>query len=91
MSYPADIERDDRGYVLTDRSVGATVAGGRPPSALETSVPGIFAVGDVRVGSMKRVAAAVGEGSTVIRLVHEYLADREKTSGVSTDSVATVR
>lgn len=88
---PADVERDDRGYVLTDRSVGARVAGGRPPSALETSVPGIFAVGDVRAGSMKRVAAAVGEGSTVIRLVHEYLADREVTSGASTDSVATIR
>jgi NADPH-dependent glutamate synthase beta subunit-like oxidoreductase len=41
---------------------------------LETTTPGVFAVGDVRHGSMKRVAAAVGEGSTVIRLIHDYLA-----------------
>jgi len=40
----------------------------------ETSLPGVFAVGDVRLGSMKRVAAAVGEGSSAVRAVHEYLA-----------------
>jgi thioredoxin reductase (NADPH) len=40
---------------------------------LESSVPGVFAVGDVRYGSVKRVASAVGEGSTAIRLVHDYL------------------
>jgi thioredoxin reductase (NADPH) len=45
----------------------------RDPYLLETSVPGIFAVGDVRHGSSKRVAAAVGEGSTAVRMVHEYL------------------
>ena len=46
----------------------------RPPLPFETSCPGVFAVGDVRQGSMKRVAAAVGEGSSAVRSVHEYLA-----------------
>jgi thioredoxin reductase (NADPH) len=45
----------------------------RDPMALETSVPGIFVAGDVRHGSMKRVASGVGEGSTSISLVHQYL------------------
>jgi len=57
---PAEIERDERGFV---------VAG----SNYETSVPGIFAIGDVRAGSVKRVASAVGEGSVVIQHVHRYL------------------
>ena len=47
---------------------------GRDPLPFETSVPGVFAVGDVRNGSMKRVAAAVGEGSSAVRSVHDYLA-----------------
>jgi hypothetical protein len=47
----------------------------RPPLPLESSLPGVFAVGDVRHGSVKRVASAVGEGSICVRLVHEYLAD----------------
>jgi thioredoxin reductase (NADPH) len=45
----------------------------RPPYHLETSLPGVFAVGDVRSGSMKRVASAVGEGATAIALIHHYL------------------
>ena len=45
----------------------------RLPMLLESSLPGVFAVGDVRRGSVKRVAAAVGEGSIVIRLIHDYL------------------
>ena len=45
----------------------------RDPLPLETSMPGVFAAGDVRQGSIKRVASAVGEGATVIRAVHEYL------------------
>jgi integrase len=48
----------------------------RPPMLFETSMPGVFAVGDVRHGSIKRVASAVGEGSVAIRLVHEYLSHR---------------
>jgi thioredoxin reductase (NADPH) len=60
--------------------VGAEAAGpvalpGRPPHVLETSVPGIFAVGDVRAGSVKRVASSVGEGSVVVSAVHQVLAE----------------
>jgi thioredoxin reductase (NADPH) len=68
---------DRSGFVLTDRSLpdAETAAfGARDPLPLETSTPGVFAVGDVRSGSMKRVAAAVGEGSAAVRSVHEYLA-----------------
>jgi thioredoxin reductase (NADPH) len=70
---------DRSGFVLTDRSlpdeaVSAAAFGGRDPLPLETSAPGVFAVGDVRNGSLKRVAAAVGEGSSAVRSVHEYLA-----------------
>jgi thioredoxin reductase (NADPH) len=50
----------------------------RPPLPLETSMPGVFAAGDVRHGSIKRVASAVGDGATVVRLVHEYLAARQE-------------
>jgi thioredoxin reductase (NADPH) len=46
----------------------------REPLPLETSVPGVFAAGDLRTGAMNRVASAVGEGSMVVRLAHEYLA-----------------
>jgi thioredoxin reductase (NADPH) len=71
---------DERGFVLTDRSLrdedldGRWEALGRPPLPFETSHPGLFAVGDIRSGSTKRVAAAVGEGSAAVRSVHEYLA-----------------
>ena len=71
---------DDRGFVLTDRSLGREhlnehwEALGRSPLPFETSHPGLFAVGDVRSGSTKRVAAAVGEGSAAVRAVHAYLA-----------------
>jgi thioredoxin reductase (NADPH) len=69
-----------RGFVLTDRSLGVDNLDarwetlGRLPLPFETSRPGLFAVGDVRAGSTKRVAAAVGEGSAAVRSVHEYLA-----------------
>ena len=71
---------DDRGFVLTDRSLGREHlngrwdALGRSPLPFETTHPGLFAVGDVRSGSTKRVAAAVGEGSAAVRSVHDYLA-----------------
>ncbi len=70
---------DRSGFVVTDRSLPESVAndvafGGRDPLPFETSIPGVFAVGDVRSGSLKRVAAAVGEGSSAVRQVHEYLA-----------------
>ncbi|MCW2786012.1 MAG: thioredoxin reductase [Marmoricola sp.] len=66
--------RDENGYVFTGRDIPRSLwVGGSPPANLETTVPGIFAVGDVRFGSMKRVAAASGEGSSVVPLVHAYL------------------
>jgi thioredoxin reductase (NADPH) len=71
---------DNRGFLLTDRSLTDDVlderweAQGRQPLPFETSYPGLFAVGDLRSGSTKRVAAAVGEGSAAVRSVHEYLA-----------------
>jgi thioredoxin reductase (NADPH) len=74
---PPGIRRNDRGYLLTgpDLPAGAWRLE-RPPLALETSRPGVFAVGDVRCGSTKRVASAVGEGSAVLQQVHELLAAR---------------
>jgi thioredoxin reductase (NADPH) len=72
---PAAIDRDARGYVLTGADVPRIAWEiDRDPFLLETSVPGIFAVGDVRARSVKRVAAAVGEGSMAVALVHQYLA-----------------
>jgi thioredoxin reductase (NADPH) len=74
---PPEIALDRRGYVLSGSDVRA--AGrwelDRDPYLLETSVPGIFACGDVRFGPVKRVAAAVGEGSMAIAFVHQYLKD----------------
>ena len=80
---PTEVLRDEQGYVCTGRDVLdlQKPASGiwplpRDPYLLETSVPGIFAAGDVRHGSMKRVASSVGEGSMAIALVHQFLADR---------------
>ncbi|HXQ85747.1 MAG TPA: FAD-dependent oxidoreductase [Gaiella sp.] len=76
---PPDIALDGRGFVLTGADVSA--AGrwtlDRDPYLLETSVPGIFACGDVRYAPVKRVAAAVGEGSMAIAFVHQYLKDAD--------------
>ena len=73
---PPTVERDPSGFVMTGRDLSADAlrALGRRPLALETSVPGVLAVGDVRHGSVKRVASAVGEGSIAIQLVHRLLA-----------------
>jgi thioredoxin reductase (NADPH) len=77
---PDAVVRDQHGYVCTGRDVVDLVAAEKPwpherdPYLLETSVPGIFAAGDVRHGSIKRVAASVGEGSMAIAFVHTYLA-----------------
>ena len=69
------VERDERGYLLTGRDLRAPWPLERPPLSLETSLPGVFAAGDVRYRSVKRVASAVGEGSIAVQLVHQYLAD----------------
>jgi thioredoxin reductase (NADPH) len=70
------VVRDDKGFVITgpDLVTQGRWSLQRPPYALETSVPGVFAAGDVRLDSMKRVASAVGEGAMSIYLVHRYLA-----------------
>lgn len=73
-----DIARDDKGFVITGpdllRSDPPQWSLARAPFMLETSVPGVFAAGDVRLESMKRVASAVGEGAMAVYLVHRYLA-----------------
>jgi thioredoxin reductase (NADPH) len=71
---PDAIRRDQWGFILTGPDTGQHWSLERPPFLLETTTPGVFAVGDVRHGSMKRVASAVGDGSIAIRLIHEYLA-----------------
>ncbi len=71
---PREVARDEAGFVLTGRDVPkAAWTDGLPPGNLETTVPGVFAAGDVRSGSMKRVAAASGEGASVVALVHRWL------------------
>jgi thioredoxin reductase (NADPH) len=70
------VKVDDRGFILTDRDVPQSAWPlPRPPLPFETSLPGVFAVGDVRYGSVKRVAGAVGEGSVAVGSVHEYLTE----------------
>ena len=82
---PDAIHRDERRFILTGQDLvrhGQLPAGWpleRAPRLLETSIPGVLAVGDVRHGSVKRVASAVGEGATAVALVHEYLADVDAT------------
>jgi thioredoxin reductase (NADPH) len=73
---PAEIETDPKGFVKTGRLVSSSPywTADREPFFLETSRPGVFAAGDVRLGSTKRVASAVGEGAMVVQFVHEYLA-----------------
>jgi thioredoxin reductase (NADPH) len=72
---PSEISRDQHGFVFTgtDAMKAGQWKADREPFDLETSAPGIFAVGDIRSGSVKRVAASVGEGGVAIALVHRYL------------------
>lgn len=76
---PPEIARDARGYVLTGDDVvkAGRWSHGRDPYLLESSVPGVFACGDVRLSPVKRVASAVGEGSMAIAFVHKYLQQDE--------------
>ena len=77
---PPGVLRDEKGFVLTGRDLSADPRFARvwkerrDPMVLETSVPGVFAAGDVRAGAMNRVASAVAEGAMVVKFVHEYLA-----------------
>jgi thioredoxin reductase (NADPH) len=74
------VQRDNRGFVVTGTDLlrdGKPPKGwkpDRPPFLLETSTPGIFAAGDVRHGSVKRVASGVGEGAIAVQFIHQYLA-----------------
>jgi thioredoxin reductase (NADPH) len=73
------LQRDAHGFILTGPGVRRKEALwnlDRPPTRLETSIPGVYAAGDVRHGSIKRVASAVGEGAVAVQYVHEYLAGR---------------
>ncbi|MEZ2346430.1 FAD-dependent oxidoreductase [Terriglobus sp. RCC_193] len=81
------IERDEDGFVLTGRDLreAGHRSKGAPPFHLETSLPGFFCAGDVRHGSVKRVASAVGEGSIAISLIHQYLADQPNSPNGTTE------
>ncbi len=70
---PEQLARDGQGFLLTGDDLAHDWPLERPPLPLETSMPGVFACGDVRHGSVKRVASAVGEGSIAIQLVHDLL------------------
>jgi thioredoxin reductase (NADPH) len=69
---PSQVARDDYGFVITGAASSSWPLE-RPPFLFESTMPGVFAVGDVRSGSVKRVASAVGEGSVAIQQVHQYL------------------
>jgi thioredoxin reductase (NADPH) len=82
------VARDQRGFILTGRNLAAGTGGrrwhpARRPLPLETSLPGVFAAGDARHGSVKRVASAVGEGAATIPLVHRYLQTMTAASPVA--------
>ena len=86
---PAEIERDAKGFIKTGADVVETPAwrgSKRQPGPLETSLPGIFAAGDVRSGSVKRCAAAVGEGGMAVAGIHMSLASRSNASVNATSS-----
>ena len=90
---PPDVDRDSEGFVLTgtdlrdDRDWPLE----RSPFLLETSMPGVFAAGDVRHGSVKRVASAVGEGSVAIQLLHRlFAADQLRPRGRAKESAGVI-
>jgi thioredoxin reductase (NADPH) len=86
---PAEIERDEKGFIKTGADVAEAPAwreNKRRPAPLETSLPGIFAAGDVRSGSVKRCAAAVGEGGIAVAGIHISLASRRNASTNATSS-----
>jgi thioredoxin reductase (NADPH) len=82
-SHSGSVALDEKGFILTGRDLPASIDPNRNPTwpvlrapfMLESSLPGVFAVGDVRAGSVKRVAAAVGEGANAVSLAHRALAE----------------
>jgi thioredoxin reductase (NADPH) len=72
---------DDKGFVLTGRTAEAYAECARAPHPFESSQPGVFAVGDVRAGSVKRVASGVGEGSVCVADIHKVLAELYSPAG----------
>ena len=88
---PSEIALDPRGFVVTGPDVKSSGRWqlDRDPYLLETTVPGIFACGDVRSGPVKRVAAAVGEGSMAIAFVHQYLRERPGSADLQAEAQVT--
>jgi thioredoxin reductase (NADPH) len=90
---PEEIERDEGGYVITGPDLAREAPGAWPleraPLMFETSMPGVFAAGDARYGSVKRVASAVGAGAIAVQSVHEYLDrfSKEETQPAMEDRV----
>lgn len=78
------LQRDKKGYIVTGSEIDRHAANwdvARDPLPLETSMPGVFAVGDVRLGSVKRIASAVGEGAIAVQYIHAYLAAQTGVTG----------
>jgi thioredoxin reductase (NADPH) len=91
------LQRDPKGFIVTGRGLDRASAGpGRERAPLETSMPGVFAVGDVRLGSTKRIASAVGEGAMAVQSIHDYLDapiaidDDADRSGAAEETATTV-
>jgi thioredoxin reductase (NADPH) len=78
------VQRDAKGFIVTGHDIDLGIwTISRKPMSFETSVPGIFAVGDVRLGSMKRVASAVGEGAGAVQQVHQYLEEAQRNASAA--------
>ena len=88
---PEQLARNEQGFLLTGDDLGDDWPLERPPLPLETSMPGVFASGDVRHGSVKRVASAVGEGSVAIQQVHSLLATAELNADQPVRDTASAR
>jgi thioredoxin reductase (NADPH) len=86
------IRLDDRGFILTGRDIPLQAWPlSRPPLPFETSLPGVFAVGDIRYGSVKRVAGAVGEGSVAVGSIHQYLTEPAAGKGKTSQALVNQR
>ena len=78
---PKELQRNSAGYICTGRDLTTWKDSARPAYPLETNLPGVFCVGDVRAESIKRVSSGVGEGSMAIAFVHQYMAQLEESRG----------